>query len=238
MIKFFSAPIFVFAPTHYCACSIAAGEWKFPNYIAKKKLKVIKNGIDLTLFSPKMEDRERIRKKHEIGSSTLVVGHIGRFSVVKNHTYIIQVFEQLKVRVADSKLMLVGDGELMEQIKSVVKQKGLESDVLFIGRVNNVHDYCQAMDVFVFPSLWEGLGLVGVEAQGVGIPVIASTNVPQEMKLTSDVTYLSLDSVDAWVDRIITGFRQERHDNVATIKEQGYDINQTAEEIRKIYLNQ
>ena len=117
-----------------------------------------------------------------------------------------------------------------------MKQKSVLKNWIFVGRVNNVQDYVQAMDVFVFPSLWEGLGLVGVEAQGVGIPVIASTNVPQEMKLTDDVFFLPLDNIESWIEKIIEVSSFPRKNNIDKIREQGYDINQTAEEVRKLYI--
>ena len=226
-----------FIPDEYCACSVAAGEWKFPKSVVRKKLRVINNGVDLDLFSPSPDKRAEMRKNLGILDSTLVIGNVGRFSTPKNHPFTFEVFKALKDQVKNSKLMLVGDGELMDDAKDRVKELGLEKDVIFVGRVNNVQDYVQAMDVFVFPSLWEGLGLVGVEAQGVGIPVIASTNVPLEMKLTDDVFYLPLDNVEDWVDKIIEVSSLPRKNNIDKIRKQGYDINQTAEKLRKLYLN-
>lgn len=237
LLKIFSFPFLRFIPDEYCACSVAAGEWKFPKSVVRKKLRVINNGVDLDLFSPSPDKRAEMRKNLGILDSTLVIGNVGRFSTPKNHPFTFEVFKALKDQVKNSKLMLVGDGELMDDAKDRVKELGLEKDVIFVGRVNNVQDYVQAMDVFVFPSLWEGLGLVGVEAQGVGIPVIASTNVPLEMKLTDDVFYLPLDNVEDWVDKIIEVSSLPRKNNIDKIRKQGYDINQTAEKLRKLYLN-
>lgn len=236
LLKIFSYPFLRFIPDEYCACSVAAGEWKFPKSVVRKKLRVINNGVDLDLFSPNPDKRVEMRRNLGILESSLVIGNVGRFSLTKNHSFTFNVFKVLKDKIQNSKLMLVGDGELMDEAKERVKELGIEKDVIFVGRVNNVQDYVQAMDVFVFPSLWEGLGLVGVEAQGVGIPVIASTNVPQEMKLTDDVFYLPLDNIEKWVDKIIEVSSFPRKNNIDKIREQGYDINQTAEEVRKLYI--
>lgn len=237
ILKIFTYPLLKYFPDEYCACSIAAGEWKFPKSVVRKKLRVINNGVDLDLFSPNPDKRVEMRRNFGILESTLVIGNVGRFSLTKNHSFTFNVFKALKDKIQDSKLVLVGDGELMDEAKERVKELGIEKDVIFVGRVNNVQDYVQAMDVFVFPSLWEGLGLVGVEAQGVGIPVIASTTVPQEMKLTDDVFYLPLDNVEKWVVKIIEVSSLPRKNNIDKIREQGYDINQTAEELRELYLN-
>ena len=238
LLKVLSYPFLKYIPSDYCACSVAAGEWKFPKSVVKNKLRVINNGIDLNLFSPQPDIRKSMREKLGFDEHALVIGNVGRFFPEKNHPFIVKVFTCLKKKVSNSKLLLVGDGELMEQFKRQVADMELAMDVVFTGRVSNVQDYVQAMDVFVFPSFYEGLGLVGVEAQGVGIPVIASTNVPPEMKLTEDVTYLGLDSVNDWVEKIIEVFAHPRQDNVSLIREQGYDINQTAEELRKIYISE
>lgn len=236
LLKIFSYPFLRFIPDEYCACSVAAGEWKFPMSVVRKKLRVINNGVDLDLFSPNPDKRVEMRRNLGILESTLVIGNVGRFSLTKNHSFTFNVFKVLKDKIQDSKLVLVGDGELMDEAKERVKELGIEKDVIFVGRVSNVQDYVQAMDVFVFPSLWEGLGLVGVEAQGVGIPVIASTNVPQEMKLTDDVFFLPLDNIESWIEKIIEVSSFPRKDNIDKIREQGYDINQTAEEVRKLYI--
>lgn len=133
--------------------------------------------------------------------------------------------------------MLVGVGETMNEIKSLVVSKKLTEDVLFIGGVNNVYDYMQAMDIFAFPSRWEGLGIVGIEAQAVGLPVIASDVIPKEMKLVDSVSFLSLNNPEKWADCIVKTVFHIRRDSIEIIKEQGYDITNTAEIVRAIYTN-
>ena len=149
-------------PTHYLACSVDAGVWKFPASVVRGKLQIINNGIDLNLFAPDETKRLEYRKMLDISDKTMVIGNVGRFSYVKNQEFLIEIVSQLKQRRKNIKLMLVGVGETMNEIKSLVVSKKLTEDVLFIGGVNNVYDYMQAMDIFAFPSRWEGLGMVGV----------------------------------------------------------------------------
>lgn len=235
-LKACTYPLLKKIPDVYCACSKEAGLWKFPTSVCTHQLKVIKNGIDLTLFAPNLQIRYGVRKRFSI-SDELLLGQVGRLSFQKNQEFSIKILSILKRRGIKSRLMLVGDGELLDTLKTLAVTENVCDDVFFVGRVADVYNYVQAMDLFLFPSRWEGFGLVGVEAQGVGVPIIASTAVPQEMKLTDDVFYLPLDSVEEWVDKIIEVSSLSRKNNIAKIREQGYDINQTAEELRKLYLN-
>lgn len=236
LIKICTLPFLGILPNNYCACSLEAGEWKYPFFISKNKIKVIKNGIDLELFRPNNEMRLNVRTQLGFDDNVIVIGHVGRFSLTKNHPFILRVFRKLKEIEPQTKLLLIGDGELMDDIKSEASRMGIDKDVIFTGRVPDVHNYVQAMDVFIFPSLWEGFGLVGIEAQGVGVPVVASTCVPKIMKQSDDVKFLPLDNEDLWADAIIAFSKKERGDNVAQIRANGYDIEQTAQELRNMYL--
>ncbi len=165
----------------------------------------------------------------------MVIGNVGRFSYVKNQEFLIEIVSQLKQRRKNIKLMLVGVGETMNEIKSLVVSKKLTEDVLFIGGVNNVYDYMQAMDIFAFPSRWEGLGMVGVEAQAIGMPVVASTAVPISMKLVDDVVFLSLDDINAWLGGLNRDVLKSHVNNTDIMRRHGYDINLTAKDIRVLY---
>ena len=162
VLRMITNPILSMCPTHYLACSVDAGVWKFPASVVRGKLQIINNGIDLNLFAPDETKRLEYRKMLDISDKTMVIGNVGRFSYVKNQEFLIEIVSQLKQRRKNIKLMLVGVGETMNEIKSLVVSKKLTEDVLFIGGVNNVYDYMQAMDIFAFPSRWEGLGMVGV----------------------------------------------------------------------------
>lgn len=199
------------------------------------KLQIINNGIDLNLFAPDETKRLEYRKMLDISDKTMVIGNVGRFSYVKNQEFLIEIVSQLKQRRKNIKLMLVGVGETMNEIKSLVVSKKLTEDVLFIGGVNNVYDYMQAMDIFAFPSRWEGLGMVGVEAQAIGMPVVASTAVPISMKLVDDVVFLSLDDINAWLGGLNRDVLKSHVNNTDIMRRHGYDINLTAKDIRVLY---
>ena len=208
---------------------------KFPASVVRGKLQIINNGIDLNLFAPDETKRLEYRKMLDISDKTMVIGNVGRFSYVKNQEFLIEIVSQLKQRRKNIKLMLVGVGETMNEIKSLVVSKKLTEDVLFIGGVNNVYDYMQAMDIFAFPSRWEGLGMVGVEAQAIGMPVVASTAVPISMKLVDDVVFLSLDDINAWLGGLNRDVLKSHVNNTDIMRRHGYDINLTAKDIRVLY---
>lgn len=224
-------------PTHYCACSQIAGEWKFSKSIVRKKLIILKNGVDIKEFSFKNALRKNIRNKSGISQDDFVVGHVGRFSYQKNHEYLLKIFKELKRISPNSKLMLIGSGELYDEVKEQAKRGGISNDVILVGNVDNVADYMQAMDVFVLPSRFEGLPIVGVEAQAAGLPVITSVNVSRELNICRNVSFLELsEDISVWVDEIRKYINAPRLDNSNTLVDSGYDIKSTAEKIRNIYL--
>ena len=235
LIKLIYYPILRFIPTDYLACSYAAGEWKFPSAVLKN-LHVIRNGIDLKKYSFNSNIREQMRSKMGVDDNVLLLGHVGRFSFVKNHEFIIKLLDEMIKRGIQCKLVLVGGGELMEDVKLLVVQLNLKEQVIFTGEVSNVSDYMQAMDVFVFPSRWEGLPIVGVEAQAIGVPIVASNKISSEMKLTDDVTFLSLNNMDSWVSTIQKVMTHPRNNNIQALSQKGFDTASLASTISAIYL--
>ena len=224
-------------PTHYCACSQVAGFWKFPKKIASKKLIEIRNGVDIEKFRYNRRKDADIRKKYGIPENAFVVGHVGRFSYQKNHEFLIKIFSALKNRIEKSYLLLLGSGELLEDVVKQTKELCLDDRVIFVGNVNNAEDYYQAMNVFVLPSRFEGLPIVGVEAQASGLPVITSKNVSDELNIGKNVVFLDLsEDVEPWVDEICHFIDTPRSDNTQRLIDKGYSIADTAGMIRKIYL--
>ena len=221
-------------PTDYCACSAEAGEWKFSRK-AMKKLIILKNGIELDRFRYSQETRRFVRENLGIGQDDFVIGHVGRFSLQKNQEFIIELLSQLKNRIPGIKAVFVGDGETMQAIRDLVQKKDLADSVRFIGNVGNVQDYLQAMDVFLFPSRFEGLGIVGVEAQANGMRVIASTNVPKDLGITSLVEFISLEDKQKWINAILQTQNQRRTDVSEQLRAAGYDVKDTADEVRNLY---
>lgn len=236
LLKFFFYPLIRFMPTCFCACSQIAGKWKYPRSISDRKLIILKNGIDLDAFSPNIAKRNLIRSKYNLSESTILIGHVGRFSLVKNHVFLVDMMDYIRRKSYNCKIVLVGDGELFEEIKRMVNQRLLDDYFIFVGTTSNINDYMQAMDVFVLPSKWEGLPIVMIEAQGAGLPVLVSDRVSPDAKLVEDVKYLPIDDVEIWVKEIMN-IRRHKCYNRVIIEKAGYDINDTAEEIRNLYIS-
>lgn len=235
LIKLLSIPIIEYCATDFCACSKVAGEWKFSRRIVENKLRIIKNGIDLKKFAFDVATRNQYRKRLKISEDTFVVGHVGRFSNQKNHLFLIDIFAELIKQYNNCKLLLIGSGETQEEVKLKVKHMGLSDDVIFAGNVQNVNEYMQVMDVFVLPSLYEGLPIVGVEAQASGLPVVVSASVSEELKLTENVCYVQLGNPTAWVTEIIKYMNMERRNNQNVLTEKEYNIETTALLLQHMY---
>lgn len=199
---------------------------------------ILKNGIDIKRYEFHTEIREKIRGKLNI-QDDFVLGHIGRFSYTKNHPFIINVFEKLLEKNINSKLLLVGYGEDEKKIKEIIRTKRLENHIIFYGITKCAEELLCAMDCFIFPSIHEGLGIVALEAQASGLPVVASNNVPKEAAVTDLYLSLSLaDSLDTWVNTILS-FKDQRNNRKQKYQElssKGYDILDVTNVLEKIYL--
>ncbi len=191
--------------TDFCACSETAGEWLFPKKVLQSKnFQIIKNAIDTRPYAFSHAKRAELRKTLNL-ENKLVVGHVGSFNYSKNHEFLLQVFEKLHLKDPKSVLMLIGDGSLYEQIVQRTKAMGLSNCVLFMGKRKDANDLMQAMDIFVLPSNFEGLGIVGVEAQVSGLPCIFSDRVPKEISFTENCSFLAIDkesSAEDWAEKI------------------------------------
>jgi glycosyltransferase involved in cell wall biosynthesis len=219
----------------YCACSVAAGKSKFTKDHA---FIIVNDGIDLSRFTYNKKVRNDYRAKLGINEENFVVGHVGRFSYQKNHNYLIDIFKELCKLNSTAILLLVGTGELENSIKEKVRALQLEEKVIFTGAVDNVNDYMQAMDCFVFPSRFEGLGMVAIEAQAMALPCFLSDGIPKEVAITDLVHFIALnESPSRWREAIMNQQLKIRMDMSATVKVAGYDITNVAEKIRDIYLS-
>lgn len=234
LVKLWFYRILTIYPSHYLACSLNAAQCKFPSKVLSKT-KFIKNGIELNKYKFNLEKRIKIREKLKLDKDDFLIGHVGRFSREKNHKFLIDVIEKLITEGIKVKVILIGDGELKGQIENLVREKKLDKYVIFTGNISNVDEYMQAMDCFVLPSLYEGMPFVGIEAQASGMPIIVSDGVSQELKITNSVQFEKLE-IDRWVKTIKKVQKLERKDNILELKEAGFDINQTADILRKIYL--
>lgn len=195
---------FKYVSTVRYACSRKAGQFEFK----KKPFEVIPNGIHIDTFSFDEKIRKKMRKELKI-EDKYVLGHVGRFCVQKNHSFLIDTFASVHKVYKDTVLLLIGTGELEEEIKRKVKAEHLEDAVLFLGTRKDVNCLYQAMDCFVFPSLFEGLGIVLIEAQASGLPTIASSCVPDEVMVSPSIIQLPLQK-EQWKDAILRFKNQKR----------------------------
>ncbi|MCI8948897.1 MAG: glycosyltransferase family 1 protein [Lachnospiraceae bacterium] len=172
--------------TDYIACSMHAAEWAFPKKLIKEgKVKILNNGIDVDKFSFDLNVRKKVRYELNIKEDEILIGHVGRFVYQKNQEFIIEIAKELyQSGIRNIKILLVGEGELVETIRSRIREYHLENYIILYGASENISELLQGMDLFLFPSRCEGLGIVAVEAQAAGLMVIASNNVPEEAKLT------------------------------------------------------
>ena len=228
-------PFLKYVGTQFVSCSDYAAKWMFPNV---KKVTIINNGVDLERF--RFNEEVRIKVRSELGcKDELLLGHVGRFLYQKNHEYLVLIMEEIFRRGLNAKLLLVGEGELQQEIKALVKKKGLENQVVFYGLSNKVNDLMQAMDIFLLPSRFEGLPIVGVEAQASGLPVIFSDKITGEAKLTDNVEYLSIEktSVNEWINSI-ENFKASNTDRSSAffqLKEKKFDIKDTVDSFLGLY---
>jgi glycosyltransferase involved in cell wall biosynthesis len=213
---------------YFLACSTPAGKWLFGNDIIKQSnFKVIPNGIDVRKYAYNPSSRVVLRKKYHLEEDNIVIGNIGRFHPQKNHRFLLMIFKEVVKMNPKAKLMIVGDGSLRSEIEKRIKDYGLTDNVLLLGVRDDVPDLLQIMDVFLFPSLFEGFGNVVVEAQSSGLPCVISTNIPLEVKLTSLVECIDLkNSSKFWANKVIevlSGFCRDNTEHI--IIEKGFDIH-------------
>ncbi len=225
----------------YFACGKTAGEYLFgKRNVANGKVFILNNAIDVSKFLYKEETRNSLRAELGITEHCLCIGNIARFTEQKNHSFLIDIFYEISKSRADTKLLLLGKGELEPVIRDKVKKMGLDNKVLFLGVHSDIENYYQAMDVFLFPSLYEGLGIVLVEAQSSGLMCYSSDTVPKEVRLSTLVKFISLKkSAKQWADTIVSqGVNPKRNVNMKTMVEHsGYEIHQSAKRLEHFYLS-
>ncbi len=233
--KFFYRLIRIFS-THRFACSEEAGIWMYgKDFKNLKNSKVLNNGIDTNIFS--YDPLKQCNIKMEFGfKDKFVIGHIGRFSEVKNHGFLIDVFYQIYKKNRNVFLLLIGDGELRKNMEEKVKQLSISHCVKFAGIRTDINEQLLAMDVMLFPSLYEGLPVTLVEAQATGLKIIASDTVSREANLTGLVTFVSLEKSSAvWAEILEEEAQYNRKDQRKSIKEAKYDIRSIADELCSVY---
>lgn len=213
------------------ACSKLAGDYLFK----KKEYHLINNAIDGNRF--KYVPSVRVSKRKELGidDETFVIGNVGRLCVQKNQKFLVDVFAKVSKEI-NSKLLIIGEGELKEELENQIKNLNLGDKVIMLPPTSKIEDYYQAMDMFVLPSLYEGLGIVNIEAQACGLKTIVSERVPEIAKISDLLSFVNLsDGVDAWVKAIIDNKDYNREEQKDILANSGYDINTESKKLIELY---
>lgn len=237
IMKFMLRPFGRLFANHYLACSRLAGEWMYGRKMMDSgKVTIVNNAIDLKKYAFNPQKRNLLRK--ELGlADEFVIGHVGRFMFQKNHEFLIDVFAEAYKKNPHMALLLVGDGPLRPAMEEKVRKLGLTDHVKFLGLRNNVQDFYHVMDILVLPSHYEGLPVVGVEAQANGLPCLFSTKVTKETRLTHSAQFLDLEAgASMWAEEIIS-IKCERNKKAGDeLRQAGFEIYKEAEKLVKFYI--
>ena len=222
--------------THLFMCGEESGKWLYGEK-NKSRFIMLNNAIDAASYTYDLSKRVELRRQLGLADE-LVIGHVGRFNPQKNHPFLLDIFAALLKKEPNAVLLLVGGGENMLKIQAKAHALGIAEHVRFLGVRSDVADLMQAMDVFVFPSLYEGLGIVLIEAQAAGLPCVVSDTIPREAYLTDLVTAEKLSSsVEAWAEKILAKRAIPRTDRRAEIAAHGFDITTEAVKLQEFYIN-
>lgn len=232
-------PMFSKLCTTRLACGEDAGKWLYRD----KNFTVLNNGIQTKDYAFSEEKRNTVRKELGIQDDEILLGHVGNFIEQKNHSFLIDIFSEVHSENPKFKLLLISDGMLMPIIKDKVHSLGLDDAVIFLGKTLKVSEYLQGMDLFLLPSLHEGLPVVLAEAQAAGLICAVSNTVAKEADLTETSVFLPINSTAPWAEAVKKlGYKKRNREedstnNIALIKEKGYDIEQNADKLRQIYVS-
>lgn len=220
--------------TDFWACSRNAADFLFPK---GREYQWIPNGIETERFRFHPASREAERRALGLTEDTLLVGTVGRLSEEKNHSFLLKMFCELKKMRRDSVLLIVGTGRLEEGLRMQARALGVEEDMILYGASQQVERLLWAMDVFVFPSHMEGLGIAGVEAQAAGLPVLCSSAVPTEAMMTAQAAQMELTAgPKAWAEAVLRMKAADRGSGVEAVAGAGFDVRTVADKVRKEWM--
>lgn len=226
----------------YMANGETCGRWQFGDKIYEKdKVKIFKTIINTESNGYSKELRDNTRKKYGITEDCIVIGHIGRLTEQKNSVFLIDIFNEIVKKNSNARLILVGDGNLKKQVLKRISSYGISDYVIYLGRTEKIYELYNAMDVFLLPSLYEGLPVVGIEAQCTGLPVFFSDAVPKESSPCDDLGFfISLkNNAEEWADVILTNtieLAKNRRERKAELKRYGFDSDTEANKLGEYYL--
>lgn len=236
IMKFILRPFARLFANHYLACSLLAGEWMYGRKMMDSgKVTIVNNAIDLKKYAFNPQKRKILRK--ELGlTDEFVIGHVGRFMFQKNHVFLLVAFAAALKKKPHMVLLLIGDGPLRPKIEEKVQQLGIGAQVKFLGLRSDVQDLYNAMDLFVLPSHYEGLPVVGVEAQANGLPCLFSTAVTRETKLTKNAAFFDLlQGAERWAEKIVSYTGERNQEVEKEMREAGFDIDASALQLEHMY---
>lgn len=215
------------------ACSTEAGKYLY----GKDSFEFTPNGIDIGRFAFDEKKRKEMRSKLGLDND-YVIGHVGRFNLQKNHEYLLKIFYGIVSKTSNVKLLLLGDGELFLKIQKLVEELGIKDKVVFAGVHKDVENFYQVMDVFVLPSLFEGLPVTGIEAQYSGLPCFFSDEITKEVKICDDVNFLKIgeDNLNLWVDALVQKPINNKRDSIEFITSK-FDVKNAAKAMEERYLD-
>ena len=221
---------------YFMACSKAAGKWLFGANNANQ-IYLLNNAIDISKYEYSESARKKLREELGLSDDNFVLGNVGRFNHQKNHLFLLKVFKEVYEKYPNARLLLVGDGELKAQMQSYIAENNLTDGVIFYGTTSHVGRVLSMMDVFVFPSTHEGLSVALVEAQANGLHCIVtdSEKVTKDSDLTGQITWVKTDSVQPWVDAILTGNHDRNSHAGEGIAANNYDLKQEANKLTEFY---
>lgn len=222
---------------YFFACSHAAAQWNLSRRIVQKgSYEIIKNGIDVEAFRFDNDKRKQMRSQLGLNENQFVLGHVGRFVEAKNHTFLLDIFAEIYQKEKTAYLLLIGEGSLKENMQRKAKALGVQDNVIFYGASNKVNELMQAMDVFVFPSLFEGFGIVALEAQAAGLPTVISDAIPLEVKVTELCTTIALKQpASYWADQVVNAKHKKRKADTTALEKAGYSIEASARHLAVFY---
>lgn len=236
MLSFICKKASIFFATDYFACGEEAGKFFYgKKLVDKQRIVIIKNAIDFNEYSYDSVLEEKFREKYGL-QGKFIIGHIGRFTYQKNHEKLIGIFKQILQKRDDSFLVLIGSGELEDNIKNQVSDYGLEEKVLFLGNTNDTRSAYSAMDIFILPSRYEGLPVVAVEAQVAGLPCLFSSVIDKSCDFTGLIRFVDLEkNDDGWADDIISWFECYNKNYDRSQLRNEYDISEKVGLLQKYY---
>lgn len=223
---------------YFFGCSKEAGAWLFGDKIVNSpKYHILQNAIDTEQYKFSPEIRKQYREELGLGDKKTFI-HVGRFHPAKNHVFLLKVFAEIHKQDANTILLLAGDGELRPEIEKQIDELNLKNDILLLGSRSDVPKLLMSADCFLFPSVWEGFGMVAVEAQATGLPCICSDAIPQSVKVTKHCIFMPTDCVRSWVENASSFAQRAKslsRELTPSFEKRGFDIRETSNYIMDFY---